>query len=490
MPPMPPRPAIVWFRDDLRLSDQPALTAAIETGAPILAIYIFDEKSPGLRAPGGATRWWLHHSLTSLARSLERIGGRLDILSGPSLPLLLDLARAADAQAVFWTRRYGAAEIAIDKQAKADLSDAGILVRSLNGQLLHEPWEVQSKLGDFYRVYSPFWRAAQARPEPAPPLPAPSKMKAAVWPKQAPKTVALESLNLLPTKPDWAGGLRDTWQPGEAGAQARLEAFLDNRIGQYASLRDRPDQPGTSFLSAHIRHGEISARQIYHATKHAQHQHGLPARDCDKFIAEIGWREFAHHLLYHFPDLRSRNFQPKFDAFPWRDPQAQELSAWQGGQTGYPIVDAGMRELWQTGTMHNRVRMIAASFLVKDLLIDWRIGEEWFWDTLCDACPANNTASWQWVAGSGADAAPYFRIFNPVLQGQKFDPHGAYVRKYVPELAKLPDPWIHQPWDAPEPVLKQAGIELGSDYPKPMVDHSRARDRALAALATTKTDMA
>jgi deoxyribodipyrimidine photo-lyase len=239
-----------------------------------------------------------------------------------------------------------------------------------------------------------------------------------------------------------------------------------------------------------LRFGEISPRQVWHATRHAQAANQVPARDADKFLSEIGWREFAYHLLYHFPDLGTKNFQSKFDAFPWRDIDTKELRAWQKGQTGYPIVDAGMRELWHTGTMHNRVRMIAASFLVKDLLGDWRLGEDWFWDTLCDACPANNTASWQWVAGSGADAAPYFRIFNPTLQAQKFDPDAAYVRKWVPEIAKLPDNWIHEPWNAPDAALKTAGIVLGKTYPKPMVDHSRARDRALAALASTKTDMA
>ncbi len=486
----PSRPALVWFRDDLRLSDQPALSAAIASGAPVLCIYVLDEESPGLRPLGGASRWWLHHSLAALATSLARIGSRLDILRGPAAPLLMDVAKTAQVEAVFWTRRYGAAEIAVDRAAKAELSGAEIGVRSFNGQLLHEPWEIQTKGGDYYRVYSPFWRTACARPEPASPLPAPSRLAAAEWPADAPARITLEALQLLPTTPDWAGGLNALWRPGEAGAQERLSAFLETRAHRYASMRDRPDEPSTSNLSPHLRFGEISPRQIFQATRHAEQALGVPSRDAEKFLAEIGWREFAYHLLYHVPHLQSRNFQPKFDAFPWRTPEASELRAWQQGRTGYPIVDAGMRELWKTGTMHNRVRMITASFLVKDLLADWRLGEDWFWDTLCDADPANNPASWQWVAGSGADAAPYFRIFNPVLQGKKFDPHGTYVRKYVSELEKLPDTWIHEPWAAPDEALRRAGIVLGKNYPHPMVDHGRARDRALAALATTKTDMA
>ena len=484
------RPVIVWFRDDLRLSDQPALAAAIESGAPVVCVYIFDEESEGFRPLGGASRWWLHHSLDALSNTLARIGGRLDILRGAATPALAQLAAAAEAQAVYWTRRYVAAEIAADRQTKADLSAAGIAVRSFNGQLLHEPWEVQTKAGEFFRVYSPFWRAACARPAPAGPLPAPSRMAAADWPAQAPARIALADLALLPTKPDWAAGLRATWRPGETGAQERLTAFLETRAQRYASMRDRPDQPGTSWLSPHLRFGEISPRQVFHATRHAEASGAVPARDAEKFIAEIGWREFAYHLLFHAPDLRRENFQKKFDAFPWRDPEPQEIAAWRHGRTGYPIVDAGMRELWTTGVMHNRVRMVTASFLVKDLLIDWRVGEEWFWDTLCDADPANNPASWQWVAGSGADAAPYFRVFNPVLQGKKFDPDGAYVRKFIPELANLPDTWIHEPWMAPDEALRKAGVTLGATYPKPIVDHGRARDRALAALATTKTDMA
>jgi len=456
----------------------------------VLCVYVFDEGGAEIRPLGGAARWWLHHSLEALSHALARIGGRLDILKGETAPLITDLVKAAGCTSVVWTRRYGAAEIAVDRQVKADLAEAGCAARSYNGQLLHEPWDVQTKAGDFFKVYSPFWRAAQARPAPCEPLPAPLAVAAADWPAGAPTRVTLDALALLPTKPDWASGLRATWCPGEAGALDRLSSFLDTRAHRYATLRDRPDQPGTSGLSPHLRFGEISPRQVFHATRHAEAAGTVPGRDADKFIAELGWREFAYHLLFHAPDLRRKNFQKKFDAFPWRAPEPQELEAWRHGRTGYPIVDAGMRELWTTGTMHNRVRMITASFLVKDLLADWRLGEEWFWDTLCDADPANNPASWQWVAGSGADAAPYFRAFNPVLQGKKFDPDGSYVRKFLPELERLPDPWVHEPWAAPDAALRKAGVVLGKTYPAPILDHARARDRALAALATTRTDMA
>lgn len=489
-PPGASAPVIVWFRDDLRVSDNPALNAAAERGAPILCIYVLDEESPDIRPLGGASRWWLHHSLAALAHSLAALGARLDILRGPGAETIESLALAARAPGAFWTRRYGRAEIEIDRRAKAALSDHGIDVRSHKGQLLHEPWEVKTKTGDFFKVYSPFWRAARALPEPAAPLPAPKKLTAAPWPAGGPERVPLEALALLPTRPDWAGGLRETWTPGEAGAHEKLEGFLDDGLPRYASGRDRPDVVATSGLSPHLRFGEVSPRQVFHAARHAEQARGAPGRDVEKFIAELGWREFAYHLLFNAPDLTRKNFQPKFDAFPWLEPEPAMLAAWKKGRTGYPIVDAGMRELWTTGVMHNRVRMIAASFLVKDLLVDWRVGEDWFWDTLCDADPANNPASWQWVAGSGADAAPYFRVFNPTLQGRKFDPAGSYVRKHVVELAELPDTWIHEPWLAPEPVLRKAGVVLDETYPRPIIDHARARDRALAALSSIRTDTA
>jgi deoxyribodipyrimidine photo-lyase len=307
-----------------------------------------------------------------------------------------------------------------------------------------------------------------------PPLPAPRRITAAPAPQGA---LALDDLGLLPTRPDWAGGLRAAWTPGERAAARRLADFLDERVSDYADQRDFPAVEGTSTLSPHLAFGEISPRQIWAATRHAAASNPRLQRGCDKFLSELGWREFSYHLLFANPDLATRNFDPRFDRFAWNPPDDKVLAAWRRGRTGYPIVDAGMRELWATGYMHNRVRMIVASFLVKHLLIDWRIGEAWFWDTLCDADPANNAASWQWVAGCGADAAPYFRVFNPVLQGEKFDANGAYVRRWAPELNDLPDRFVQKPWDAPTPPR---------DYPAPIVDHARARARALAAFQQLK----
>jgi deoxyribodipyrimidine photo-lyase len=318
--------------------------------------------------------------------------------------------------------------------------------------------------------------------DPHPPVPAPKKLPPLV---EGIASEPVEDWKLEPTRPDWAGGLRESWTPGENEARERLADFLDDIRG-YADNRDRPDKPATSRLSPHLRFGEIGAAGIFHAARFASDQ-GAPSRDIEKFLSELGWREFSYHLLNHFPDLGTKNLQSRFDAFPWRDDD-KALRAWQRGRTGYPIVDAGMRELWHTGWMHNRVRMVCASFLIKHLLIDWRRGEEWFWDTLVDADPANNTASWQWVAGSGADAAPYFRIFNPVLQGEKFDPDGAYVRHWVPELAKLSDKFVHKPWLASPLELAEAGVTLGKSYPQPIVDHDMARKRALAAFETIRSE--
>jgi deoxyribodipyrimidine photo-lyase len=473
-------PSIVWLRSDLRLADNPAIGAAIASGAPPLFVYIFDD-SGKVRASGGASRWWLHHALAALATSLEQIGGRLDVLRGDPVQAIPALAAAFDAKHVMWTRRYDAAGIDIDTQIKSRLTVLGVAAESFNGQLLHEPWTVKTKTGGPFRVFTPFWRTCQALPPPAAPLRAPRQLAAVTWNKQAPARVALDDLGLLPTKPDWAGGLRDEWTPGEAGARSRLVEFLDDALLHYADERDRPGRLSTSRLSPHLAFGEISPRQIWHAAQHAAAKSAAAAQNVDKFLSEIGWREFSYHLLFHNPDLAEKNFQARFDAFPWRAATGAGLKAWSRGRTGYPIVDAGMRELWQTGFMHNRVRMIVASFLIKHLMIDWREGERWFWDTLVDADPANNAASWQWVAGSGADAAPFFRIFNPILQGEKFDPDGDYVRRFVPELADCPADFIHKPWLAPAAVLQKAGIKLGETYPAPVVDHAQARERALAA---------
>ncbi|MDF2119483.1 deoxyribodipyrimidine photo-lyase [Roseiarcaceae bacterium H3SJ34-1] len=477
-------PSIVWLRNDLRLADNPAVQAAFASGAPPLFIYVLDDSGKA-RAPGGASRWWLHHSLAALAAGLERIGGRLDVLRGDPLQLIPALAAAFGAKHVMWTRRYDAAGIHMDTQIKSALTPRGIAAESFNGQLLYEPWTMKTKTGGPYRVFTPFWRACQALPPPAEPLRAPRRLAAVAWNKQAPARVALDDLALLPTKPDWAGGLCEEWTPGEAGAGKRLLDFLDDAFLHYADERDRPGRLSTSRLSPHLAFGEISPRQIWHAAQHAAAKSAAAAHNVDKFISEIGWREFSYHLLFHNPELAQKNFQTRFDEFPWRA-ATKDLKAWQQGKTGYPIVDAGLRELWKTGFMHNRVRMIAASFLIKHLMIDWREGERWFWDTLVDADPANNAASWQWVAGSGADAAPFFRVFNPILQGEKFDPEGEYIRRFVPELAKCPSDVIHKPWLAPAKVLQEANIKLGDTYPKPVVDHAKARERALAAFKRLK----
>jgi deoxyribodipyrimidine photo-lyase len=477
-------PALVWFRDDLRLADNRALTAAVEAGQPVLAVYVFDEESTGIRALGGASQWWLHHSLAALADNLAKHGTELHIYRGAAGEVVPKLAKAAKASAVLWSRRYGAAERAVDTAVKSALRDQDIAAESVNDHLLIEPWEVKTKAGEPFKVFTPYWRAVRELGDPPAPLGKPKSLLGAEAPS-SPKPVKLDALGLLPTKPDWAGGLRETWTPGEAGAHKQLARFVLNGLAGYAANRDRPDRPATSRLAPHLRFGEISPRQIWHAVAGTAAGRTALQADAQKFLSEIGWREFSYHLLFHNPDLATANFDSRFDAFPWARSK-KALAAWQKGRTGVPIVDAGMRELWHTGVMHNRVRMIAASFLIKHLLIDWREGEAWFWDTLVDADPANNPASWQWVAGSGADAAPYFRIFNPVLQGTRFDPDGDYVRRWVPELAKLPTKHIHSPWEAPDAVLDKAGVRLGHHYPQPIVDLAEGRARALAAFQSLK----
>jgi deoxyribodipyrimidine photo-lyase len=477
-------PALVWLRDDLRLDDQPALAAA--AGRPVLAIYIHDEESEGIRPLGGAAKWWLAHSLAALSKDLAAIGGRLDVLRGRAEAIVPDLARACGAREAFWTRRYGGSQIAIDARIKAALLAGGCKARSFNGQLLREPWEVVNNEGAPFRVFSAFWRRSRALGPLAAPLLAPDKLHAEPWPDAAPARITIAQLRLTPSHPDWSSGLGEAWRPGESGAKARLGAFIDRALHAYPESRDRPASAATSLLSPHLRFGEISSRRIAFVIENVLSAGEAPERSTEKFLAELGWREFSYALLYAFPDLATRNWQSRFDAFPFIEDKVGFI-AWTRGLTGYPIVDAGMRELWRTGYMHNRVRMIAASFLIKHLLCDWRRGEGWFWDTLCDADPANNPASWQWVTGSGADAAPYFRIFNPVLQGEKFDARGDYVRRWIPELAALDDGVIHAPWTAAPEALQKAGVTLGDTYPPPIVDHQFARARALAALASTKT---
>ncbi len=474
---------LVWLRDDLRLADNPALTAAVASGKPVIAVFIFDQANTAIRPLGAAARWWLHGSLERLQQALRDRGASLVLFKGPSATILADIIKAAGVSAVFWNRRYGAAERAQDAAIKEKLKADGIEARSFNSHLLYEPWEVKTKTDTAFKVFTPFWRAAREKSVPAAPLPAPQAIRGRALPDTlSMRPVTLAELALRPEKPNWAAEMETLWQPGEDGAAGNLDLFLGEAINGYGENRNRPDFRSTSRLSPHLRFGEISPRQIWASTTLA-FESGASAgkeRDFDKFLAEVGWREFSYHLLYQFPALASANFQGRFDAFPWRH-NPEHLKAWQQGRTGYPIVDAGMRELWRTGWMHNRVRMIVASFLIKHLMIDWRVGEDWFWNTLVDADPASNAASWQWVAGSGADAAPYYRIFAPVLQGEKFDPKGEYVRHYVPELAGLPNDVIHKPWEAAHPVLTRAGIRLGTNYPHPVVSHIEARDKALAA---------
>jgi deoxyribodipyrimidine photo-lyase len=478
----PAPPVLVWFRDDLRLSDHPALHAAATTGAPVICLYVLDEKSPAVRPLGGAARWWLAQSLRELQASLQRIGGSLVLRRGTAPSIIAEVARETRTSTMFFNEIAQRPHMAVADEAARALSELDIQCRSFPGDLLAPPSAIRGKDDHGLRVFTPFWRRLQGLGDPRTPLPAPRKL--AAGPLLAGDQ--LESWRLEPSRPDWAGGLRASWQPGEASAQDRLEAFLAGGISGYSDDRDRPDRDSTSRLSPHLRFGEIGPRQIWHATRFAAAEQPRLARDVDKFLSELGWREFCRHLLFDLPDLAEHTLQPRFEDFPWRHDN-KALHAWQHGQTGYPIVDAGMRELWHSGVMHNRVRMVAASFLVKHLLIDWREGERWFWDTLVDADAGNNPANWQWVAGCGADAAPYFRIFNPVLQGEKFDPDGAYVRRWVPELARLPDKLLHQPWTATPLELAAAGVELGRTYPLPIVDHKQARERALAAYAKVRS---
>lgn len=473
-------PTLLWLRQDLRLADNPALHAALETaGGVVIPVYILDE-TDGVRPMGGASLWWLDKSLKALAADLEARGSRLILRRGKAARVLAELVEETGATAVHWNRLYDKGAIARDKAIKAELSAAGVKCLSCNGALLNEPWDVETGTGGPYKVYTPYWRAARQRIGDFALHPAPEKLNA---PKAWPRTDELADWGLHPSKPDWSRGFGD-WRPGEAGAHAALRGFLAGAVRDYADDRNRPDLAGTSRLSPHMHFGEIGPRQIWRAAQNAA-LHGAPHGQIDKFLAEVGWREFHHHLIFHWPDLPTDNFRPEWDQFVWEDNE-EAFRAWTRGQTGYPIVDAGMRELWTTGFMHNRVRMIVASFLIKDLLIDWRRGEAWFWDCLVDADLAQNAANWQWVAGSGADAAPYFRIFNPVTQGEKFDPNGDYVRRWIPELRNLPNKVIHSPWTAVSEVLVRAGLKLGQDYPKPVVDHGVARDRALEAYAALR----
>ena len=471
---MPDRaPAIVWFRQDLRLTDNPALLAAVQRGRPVLPIYILDDKNAQEWRMGGASRWWLHESLKKLDQSLQ---GRLLLLRGDATAILPGLIDEVNAESVHWNRCYEPWRIARDTTLKDALLRDAILVKSFNGSVLFEPPNTTKPDGTPYRVFTPFYRRGclQNGIPPRQPLPAPQTIDLYKYDTG----LSLDELGLLPDI-NWYGEMADEWSPGEDGAAARLREFLSSGIHHYDEGRNRPDQRYVSRLSPHLHFGELSPNQAWFAVHENKSGKELTS-DADRFLSELGWREFSNNLLFNEPTLTTENLQRKFDHFPWNDDETS-LRCWQRGETGYPIVDAGMRELWRTGYMHNRVRMIVGSFLVKNLLLHWLHGARWFWDTLVDADLANNSASWQWIAGCGADAAPYFRIFNPVTQGKKFDPEGLYVRRFVPELAEMPDKFIHNPWEAPSEVLSAANVALGDNYPEPIVDLRFSRERALAA---------
>jgi deoxyribodipyrimidine photo-lyase len=475
-------PALVWFRRDLRLADNPALHAAAQSGRPLLFVYV-REDDPALRlSPGAAADWWLHHSLTSLSGGLEDIGGRLTLRSGKAADIIPEIVRQAGVREVFWNRIEWPWLDARDRDIARALQDDDIKPRAFRAATLLDPASVLNKSGDPYKVFSAFWRAAQKDFEPRSPLPAPDRIKAA----DTIGSDALEDWQLLPRNPDWASGFSERWTPGEPAARKRLDSFLGDALSGYKETRDRPDLAGTSRLSPHLAWGEISPRAVWHRVQ-LQAERGKAYGATEKYLAEIGWRDFAYYLVHHFGDLREKNFDSKFDHFPWRENE-DGLTAWQRGQTGVPMVDAAMRELWSTGWMHNRTRMIAASYLIKHLGCHWADGMRWFEDTLVDADPNVNAASWQWVAGSGADAAPYFRIFNPATQGEKFDPEGHYVRRWVPELAELPKRDIHAPWEASDGELAREGVELGKTYPRPVVGLKEGREAALEAFETMKAE--
>ena len=473
---------LMWFRLDLRLHDNPALNAAIETAkalqAQLVPIYIASEQNE----LGSASRVWLHHSLQALNTDLfQELGVSMSLfqLEEP-LAVFERLKQQYEVKGIYWNRCYEPSRILQDQAVKSFFKSQAIACQSFNGSLLWEPWDVTKADGEPYRVFTPFFRKGclSAR-SPRTPVALTKLDQTLLDPIRLAGACELNDMRLLPSLP-WANAMMSHWHVGERAAHTALQVFLENGLTSYKEKRNHPAQPHVSRLSPYLHFGEISVNQVWYAVKaHSQTTKTALDVDVDHFCSELAWREFSYHLLFYHPDMPSRNLQKKFDVFAWQF-NASFFQAWKRGQTGYPIVDAGMRELWQTGYIHNRVRMVVASFLVKNLLIDWRLGAQWFLDCLVDADLANNSASWQWVAGCGMDAAPYFRVFNPVLQGEKFDADGAYVKRFVPELARLPGKYLFCPWDAPAGVLQQAGVSLGKTYPNPIVDLSSSRDLALS----------
>ena len=465
--------AIHWFRNDLRLSDNPSFAKACKH-QQVLPIYIFDDVNAGLHTMGSASRWWLHHALLSLQ---DDLGGNLSLYRGEAEAIICSLVERLAVEAVYWNRCYEPWCIERDAGVKTHLRAKGVSAQSTNGSLLWEPWTIAKNDGTPYQVFTPFYRKGCLQaPPPRSPIERPQAYRGI---KDHANSLCLDSMNLLSHQP-WEQEMAQHWTIGEVGASKCLQDFINGGIQGYKNGRNYPAKPYVSRLSPHLHFGAISVHQIWH-----QVQEMSANEHTDHFCSELGWREFSYYQLYHHPELPRKNLQSRFDAFPWHEDRTL-LKAWQSGKTGIPMVDAGMRELWKTGYMHNRVRMIAGSFLVKNLLLHWHYGERWFWDTLVDADLANNSASWQWIAGCGADAAPYFRIFNPVIQGQKFDPSGAYIRTFIPEIAALPDKYIFSPWEAPLSVLQDADIALGTTYPKPVIDLKQSRENALAAFQSLK----
>lgn len=467
--------AVVWYRRDLRVDDHAGLVTAFSRGQRVLPVYVHDENEMGDWPLGGASSWWLHHSLDALSSELTARGCSLLLQRGASPQVLVEIARSVGAETVYFQRRHEPAARSNQAEVERVCAELGIETHASSDGLFFEPGAIATGQGNPYQVFTPFWKRCLQQGVDDSTASVPAMLPSCELPGGG---LELSNLDLLPNF-DWSDGLRAAWQPGQQGALRQLEHFLSDPINRYDEGRDLPAENGTSSLSSHLHFGEISPRKV------ASFLRAVSGEGPASFLRELGWREFSYHLLHHFPHLDKQPLREQFAHFPWcEDPDG--LRAWQRGQTGYPLVDAGMRQLWQTGWMHNRVRMVAASFLVKDLLVDWRRGAEWFWDTLVDADLANNSMGWQWVAGCGADAAPFFRIFNPMSQGEKFDPEGAYVKRWVPELAQVPSRYIHAPWKAPDHVLRTSGVTLGQTYPEPIVDHAFARARALDALQKSK----
>jgi deoxyribodipyrimidine photo-lyase len=477
--------ALVWFRRDLRLADNPALQAALDAGYAPIPVYIHAPEEDAPWQPGAASRVWLHRSLMALSESLAAIGSRLVLRSGPSLAALESLLDETQAEAVFWNRLYEPKAIARDRKVKERLKARGLTVESFNAALLVEPWTIATGDGNPYRVFTPFWKNASQRIDAIAPTSAPAQLPMVL--PIVPDTVSMltvDALGLIPKSPvpRWDAGFWNHWQPGEAGAAEMLDVFIDGAAHGYKEQRNFPDRTGSSKLSPHLHFGEISPRQIVQRL-HEEKWSAKNEPDIAHYLSELGWREFSHHLLYHYPRTPQENLNPRFAGFPWADVDEEKLAAWQHGRTGVPIVDAGMRELWHTGWMHNRVRMIVASFLCKNLRYHWRHGARWFWDTLVDADLANNIQGWQWTAGTGADVAPYFRIFSPVAQAERFDAQGKYIQRWVPELAWLPAPALYAPWQHPE-----LARQFAPDYPaRPIIDLKDSREAALAAYSRSKS---